>query len=73
MFSARRLLMQERIFLITFVKFCIKSKMLIKGKIYMLKIILINISSKNRICEEQSYEMLIEIINEVREALEEFD
>ncbi len=26
-----------------------------------------------RICEEQSYEALIEIINEVREALEEFD
>ena len=65
--------MQERIFSITFVKFFIKSKMLIKGKIYMLKIFLINISSKNRICEEQSYEMLIEIINEVREALEEFD
>ena len=33
--------MQERIFLITFVKFCIKSKMLIKGKIYMLKIFFI--------------------------------
>lgn len=26
-----------------------------------------------RICEEQSYEMLIEIISEIREALEEFD
>jgi hypothetical protein len=34
---------------------------------------LIRINNVFRICEEQSYEVLIDIINEVREALEEFD
>ena len=43
------------------------SKMLIKGNENCFVI------ECFRICEESSYEMLIDIINEVREALEEFD
>jgi len=60
-------LKQVKVCLITSAKFYIKSKMHIKGK--LLKVF----KSFFRICEEESYEGIVEIINEVREALEEFD
>ena len=41
--------------------------MLIRGNIIII------IEFIYRICEESQYEQIIEVINEVREALEEFD
>lgn len=58
--------MRGGIYSITFARYCTRLRTPTRGKRF-------NFDYFIRVCEEHSYEALVDVINEVREALEDFD